>query len=67
VRELLAAARHVRRAVLDREHDGLVDLLPRLVVAGTSPAITSACACARDSASPRSTSRTSRRFFAMNA
>ena len=29
----------------------------------TSPAITSACACARLSARPRSTSRTSRRFF----
>ena len=30
---------------------------------GTRPAMTSACACARVSASPRSTSRTSSRFF----
>ena len=37
VRELLAAARDVRGAALDRELRGLVDLLARLVVAGHEP------------------------------
>ncbi len=36
---------------------------PGLSCPGTSPASTSACACARDSASPRSTRSTSRRFL----
>ena len=38
---------------------------PGLLWPRTRPASTSACACDRDSASPRSTSRTSRRFFVM--
>ena len=37
VRELLAAARHVGGAALDGELGVLVDLLPRLVVAGDEP------------------------------
>src|SRR5581483_2660096 len=39
---------------------------PALAWPGTSPARISACACARLSASPRSTSTTSRRFLAMS-
>ena len=64
VRELLAAARDEPRPALDVELGRLVDLLAGLRVPGTRPARTSACACARLSARPRSTRRTSRRFFA---
>ena len=62
VRELLPAARDEPRRPLDDELCRLVDLLARLLVAGTRPAITSACACARLSARPRSTSSTSSRL-----
>ena len=64
VRELLAAARDVRRRPLDGQLGVLGHLVrPACRSPGTSPASTSACACARLSASPRSTSRTSSRFF----
>ena len=53
-----------RGGALDLELGVLVDLLrPACRSPGTRPARTSACACARLSASPRSTSRTSSRFF----
>ena len=67
VLELLAAAGDVARRPLDRELGALVDLLPAFACPGTRPASTSACACARDSARPRSTSRTSSRFFTPQA
>ena len=63
VRELVAAARDVRRRPLDLEPAASSTCSPAFEWPGTSPAITSACACARLSASPRSTRRTSRRFF----
>ena len=64
VRELLAAARDVRRrparprARRPRPPGG-----PACRSRGRDRRCTSACACARDSASPRSTRRTSSRFF----
>ena len=66
VRELLPAAGDELRRAPHLELDVLGDLLAGLVVKpGTSPASTSAWACERLSASPRSTSTTSRRFFGM--
>ena len=64
MRELLAAARDVLRAALTVSSAVSSTCCPGLSYPGTSPAITSACACARDSARPRSTRRTSSRFLA---
>ena len=64
VRELLAAAGDERAAAgRPRARRPPPPGDPACRSPGTSPASTSACACARLSASPRSTSRTSRRFF----
>ena len=56
VRELLAAARDVRRPRSTAARRPRRPACPACRSPGTSPAITSACACVRDSASPRSTS-----------
>ena len=64
VLQLLPSPRDEARRPLDLELDVVGDLLARACRGpATSPASTSACACERDSARPRSTSRTSRRFF----